>query len=71
MVTIDNRPRHLVEVKSSDDRFSPALAHFARQLPGARALQVVKDLKRAKADATRTLQMRPVVDYLGDVSFAM
>lgn len=70
LVTIDNRPRQLVEVKSSDDSFSPALAHFARQLPNVRALQVVKDLKRAKTDATRTLQMRPVADYLSDVSFA-
>jgi predicted AAA+ superfamily ATPase len=69
LVMIDNRPRQLVEVKSSDDNFSPALAHFARQLSGAHALQVVKGLKRAKTDATRTMQMRPAVDYLSDVSF--
>lgn len=69
LVTVDNRPLQLVEVKLSDDTFAPSLAHFAAQLPKVEALQVVKNLKRAKTDATRTMQMVSATDYLSRVSF--
>jgi predicted AAA+ superfamily ATPase len=69
LVTIDNRPRQLVEVKLSDDTFATSLAHFAAQLPSVVALQVVKNLKRAKTDPKKMLQMVAATDYLSRVSF--
>ena len=69
LVSIDDRPRQLVETKLSDDSFSPALFHFLKFLPGTEALQVVKTLKRAKSNGARTARMVPASEYLARVSF--
>lgn len=69
LVTIDGRPRQLVEVKLADDTFAPALSHFLKFLPGTEALQVVRELKRTKEDPRRTLRMVRAADYLADVCF--
>ena len=60
LVSIDRRPRQLVEIEVSDDSFAPALEHFLSFLPkGTEALQVVKNLPRRKTSASRHVQMLP------------
>jgi hypothetical protein len=69
LVLIDGRPRQLVEAKLGEDSFSPALARFQRFLPPVEGFQVVKQLKRSKSNAARTLRMVPASEYLAELSF--
>jgi predicted AAA+ superfamily ATPase len=68
-VVIDGKVRQIVEAKLSDDTFSKSLPHFLRFVPGAEALQVVRDLRRPKSNPQRTLRMLPAATYLANVSF--
>ena len=47
----------------------PLARHLPRFFPAAEALQVVKELTRAKSNAERTLRMVPAMAYLSTVSF--
>jgi uncharacterized protein len=69
LVVIDQKPRQLIEVKLADDSFAPSVTHFLRAMPGTEALQVVKELRRPKSNATRTVRMVPASAYLATVSF--
>lgn len=59
LVVKDQKPWFLVEVKTSETRLSPALAHFQDQTKAPHAFQVVLSLPFEKADAFST--HRPVV----------
>lgn len=59
LVVKDQRPWFLVEVKASDTRLSPALAHFQAQVAAPHAFQVVLDLPFQDVDCFTTRQ--PVV----------
>ncbi len=50
VVVRDRKPWFLVEVKRSDTRLSPALAHFQDQLGAPHAFQVVLDLDHVATD---------------------
>jgi hypothetical protein len=50
VVVRDRKPWFLVEVKQSDARLTPALAHFQDQLRAAHAFQVVFDLDYVQTD---------------------
>jgi uncharacterized protein len=67
LTVINKKPRQLVEAKLADDTFSKALGHFGRFLPGVEILQVVRTLRRAQTDSTRTMRMLPAVDYLANL----
>jgi len=70
LVTIDRRPRLLVEVKLGDDTFAPAIEHFLRFMPAeTEALQVVHRLPRRKTSASRKVQMLSAAAFLAQVSF--
>jgi len=59
LVIRDRKPWLLVEVKTSDTKLSPALAHFQSQIKAPHAIQVVIDLP---FDPVNFLQAkRPVV----------
>lgn len=45
-LTVENRATHLIEVKLSEDKPSAVLAFMAKKLPGAKALQLVHNLRR-------------------------
>jgi hypothetical protein len=49
LVLVDRKPVIMAEVKTSDDTFAQALWHFGRNLPTTRKVQIVLDLKRARA----------------------
>ena len=44
----ENKPTHIIEVKSADDNPAPAFQHFSNFLPKAKCIQLVKTLKREK-----------------------
>ncbi|MBM4027742.1 MAG: ATP-binding protein [Planctomycetes bacterium] len=50
LVARDGKPWFLVEVKSHDDRLSPALKHFQEQLHAPLAFQVLRDADFVAAD---------------------
>ena len=64
LLLVDNAPVYLVEVKLSDDSFSPALFHYSKQLPAAKAVQIVLNLRKQKTKDS--LQMRPAAEFLKD-----
>lgn len=53
LVVRDRKPWMLVEVKTSDTRLSPALAHFQTQTGASHAFQVVMNLPFQRADTFR------------------
>jgi predicted AAA+ superfamily ATPase len=53
---IDNRPLCMIEVKASEEKFSPSLFLFRKKLEHLRAFQIVYGLKRKKSkDGVRML----------------
>jgi len=62
---VDNKPLCMIEVKVSDENFSPSLFRFHRKLENARAFQIVYRLKRKKSkDGARML---PAHQFLRDL----
>ena len=55
----------LIEVKVSDDNFSPALFRFHQYLSEAEPFQIVYDLKHKKAKGP--IKMLPVHEFLQDL----
>jgi predicted AAA+ superfamily ATPase len=56
LVVRDRKPWFLVEVKVSDTKLSPALAHFQTQIKAKHAFQVVMNLPFTKADCFATAE---------------
>ena len=67
LVVIDNKPVCLVEVKTTDDTFSPSLFRFHKFLPTATPVQIVHKLKHKKSKGAAT--MLPVHEFLKNVQF--
>lgn len=65
LVLIDNKPVMMIEVKVSDDRFSPSLFRFQRFLEGTSPIQIVYNLKRKKSKGSAI--MRPVHEFLKEM----
>jgi len=62
---VDNRPLCMIEVKASEENFSPSLFRFHRKLEHAKPYQIVYRLKRKKSkDAARML---PAHEFLRDL----
>ena len=62
---VDNKPLCMIEVKVSDENFSPSLFRFHRKLKNAKPFQVVYRLKRKKSkDVARML---PAHQFLRDL----
>jgi predicted AAA+ superfamily ATPase len=68
LVLIDNVPVQLIEVKTSDDTFAPALFHFHKFMTSARPMQLVYRLQRRKTKGAAT--MLPVHEYLQHINFS-
>ena len=65
LLLVDNNPISMIEVKASDDRFSPALFRFHRYLKNAKPFQIVYDLKHKKARGPA--RMLPAHEFLNDL----
>ena len=62
---VDKRPLCMIEVKVSEENFSPSLFRFQRKLEHAKPYQIVYGLKRKKSkDAVRML---PAHEFLRDL----
>ena len=62
---VDKRPLCMIEVKVSEEKFSPSLFRFHRKLEHAKPYQIVYRLKRKKSkDAVRML---PAHEFLRDL----
>ncbi len=48
LTVLDNKPEFLIEVKSSDEDFSPSLRYFAERIPATSVLQLVQNLHASK-----------------------
>lgn len=62
LVVIDNIPRQLIEVKLSDNQFSPSLSRFSAMLRNIRGVQIVKNLKQNKSHGS--LSMTSAAEFL-------
>lgn len=61
---VDNRPLCMIEVKVSEENFSPSLFRFHRKLKHAKPFQIVYRLKRKKSK--NTVRMLPAHEFLRD-----
>lgn len=69
LVTKNNIPQLLIEVKTSDDKLSPNFDHFAKYLPAhIQKIQLVKDLKREKTYPNGA-EIRKASRWLSEFSF--
>jgi len=66
LVTLDEQPQMLIEVKWSDDAPAPAIAHFAPLLGVKRAVQLVRHLSRDKTFPTG-LEIRHAATWLSEI----
>lgn len=67
LCVVDGAPVLMVEVKTGDDSFSPALFKFHRHLPAVRAVQVVLNLERKRSSGD--IDMLPAAEFLRRLSF--
>ena len=62
---VDNRPLCMIEVKMSDENFSPSLFRFHRKLENAKPFQIVYRLRRKKSKDG--IRMLPAHEFLRDL----
>jgi predicted AAA+ superfamily ATPase len=48
LITVENRPAYLIEVKWADNELDKSLYHFAKFWPGIKPIQLVHEIKREK-----------------------
>ncbi len=66
LLVADEKPLYLVEVKLSDDSFSPALFRYHGYFPEAKALQMVLNLRKSKMK--NGIKMTAAADFLKDLN---
>lgn len=69
LVTLDDTPVVMIEAKWAADKVHPHFRHFAEFLPDARALQIVRELKREKTYPSG-LALRRAVPWLRKMKLA-
>ena len=62
---VDNRPLSIIEVKVSDENFSPSLFRFHKKLESAKPYQIVYQLKRK--NSKEGVRMLPAHEFLKDL----
>ncbi len=55
LTVVDNRPVSMIEVKVSDDHFSPSLFRFQKYLKSVKPYQIVYDLKHKRSKDTASM----------------
>ncbi len=69
LISVDNTPRYIVEIKLSDESFSPALFHFSKRLPAAKTVQIVLHLRKQKTK--NNVNMFPATEFLKNLNFSL
>jgi len=65
LLVVDNRPVSMIEVKVSDDNFSPSLFRFHNYLTKVKPFQIVYSLKHKKSKGSAS--MLPAHEFLRDL----
>lgn len=55
LTVVDKQPVSMIEVRMSDDHFSPSLFRFQRYLKNVQSYQIVYDLKRRRSKGTTSM----------------
>ncbi len=55
LTVVDNRPVSMIEVKMSDDHFSPSFFRFQKYVKNVKSYQVVYNLKRRRSKGTASM----------------
>ncbi|MBY0386135.1 ATP-binding protein [bacterium] len=66
LVTTNQRPTHMIEVKWADDQPSRHFAYFAKFLPEALKIQIVGNLKREKT-TDQAVEVRSAAEWLANL----
>ncbi len=67
LTVVDKKPVHLIEVKKSDDNFSPHLFHFSRYFKNIACYQLVYHAVRPKTK--NNVRLLPLPEFLEAISF--
>lgn len=65
LTVVDDEPRHLIEVKQSDTKFSKNLFHFQTFAPNAEAFQLVNTLEKNRS--SKGARMRKPAQFLSQM----
>lgn len=68
LTVIDQKPHHMIEVKWSDDSFSPSLSYFQKQVSAKECVQLVHRLGQSRSKATG-MRMEKAAAFLERISF--
>lgn len=69
LITQDQQPTHMIEVKTSDDKPSTAFDYFAKFHPNVKKIQLVKNLKREKT-YPNGVQVLSLIPWLAQVDLS-
>ncbi|MDF1795357.1 MAG: ATP-binding protein [Coxiellaceae bacterium] len=69
LVTIDNAPSHMIEIKTSDNKPHQAFKHFEKFLPHTSQLQLVQNLKR-ESSTPSALEIRRLIPWLSQLDLS-
>lgn len=67
LICIDNKPTHIIEVKTKDDEPAKSFHHFEKSLPQTKKLQLVKTLKREKTYPSG-LEIKDLISWLAKIN---
>lgn len=70
LISQENKPTHMIEVKSSDDNPAAAFQHFMKFLPQVKSLQLVKSLKREKT-FSEGLAIKSLIPWLKNLDLKL
>ena len=56
LTVLRNKPEYMIEVKTSDDQFSPSLRYFSERIPDTEAIQLVHKLDRMTTNKFGSVQ---------------
>ena len=68
LTLVDKKPRHLIEVKLSDDKISRNIVYFSKYFPHIECIQLVHELAAKKSN--RHVKVLPAADFLSRVEFS-
>ncbi|OGO91697.1 MAG: ATPase [Coxiella sp. RIFCSPHIGHO2_12_FULL_42_15] len=67
LVSINNKPTHMIEVKTQEEQPTPSFAHFLKFLPNTQAIQLVKNIRREKTYPSG-VEVRELVPWLASMN---
>ncbi len=67
LLVLDDKPSHMIEVKTSDDKPHQAFKHFEKFLPDTSKIQLVQHLKR-ESNAPNAPEIRHLITWLSQLN---